>query len=171
MLEPAQLYEGVLKEKFCRIAYDPFYMYSQSGYADEYTSSKSNWSKHEFVSLDSNGKIIGYIGYDVYQKDRTAEGMVAINFTGSVEFGGDLLKAIDDIFCKYNFRKLCFSVYIGNPIEDTYDRLVNTYGGYIVGVKKKHTRLLDGNFHDLKMYEIFRDKYIANRPSRFKQAN
>lgn len=107
--------------------------------------------------------------YEVYQKDRTAEGLVAINFSDNIGFGGDLLQAIDDVFCKYNFRKLCFSVFIGNPIENTYDKLIGKYGGYIVGIKKEHTRLLDGNFYDLKMYELFRDEYIKNRPTRFRK--
>ena len=69
---------------------------------------------------------------------------------------------IDDIFKKFNFRKLSFGVYVGNPIEKSYDRLIRKYGGRIVGIKIEDTRLIDGKFYDFKMYEIFKNEYIAN---------
>ena len=169
MLEPALIYANALKEKFARIAYDPHYMFAEGGYTDEYKPSDSNWSKHEFVSTNSSGVINGYIKYSVYQKDRTASGLYIVNFTNDLSFGGDLLQAIDDIFCKYGLRKLNYSVYIGNPIEDTYNKLTLKYGGYIVGVQKKHTRLLDGEFYDFKIYELFKEDYITHRPNRFKK--
>jgi RimJ/RimL family protein N-acetyltransferase len=70
---------------------------------------------------------------------------------------------LDEMFTKYNFRKLEFSVVVGNPIEKSYDRLIYKYGGRIVGTYKKHTRLMDNKYYDEKLYEIFRDDYIKNR--------
>ena len=63
-------------------------------------------------------------------------------------------------------RKMEFSVVVGNPIEETYDKMIAQYGGQITGVKHKHVRLLDGNYYDYKEYEIFREDYIKAKESR-----
>ena len=65
-----------------------------------------------------------------------------------------------DIFEKYNFRKLSFYVVVGNPIEKSYDKMCERYGGRIVGVKRKNTRLIDGKYYDEKLYEILKEDYM-----------
>ena len=52
-----------------------------------------------------------------------------------------MLRAISDIFERFNFRKLSCAVVIGNPIEKTYDKLVPKYGGRIVGLEKEEVKL------------------------------
>ena len=56
-----------------------------------------------------------------------------------------------------------FSVIIGNPIEPKYDRLIEHYGGRIVGINKEHVMLPDGELYDMKFYEIFRTDYLEHR--------
>lgn len=86
---------------------------------------------------------------------------MAANFSNEkLQFGKDLVQVIKDIFYKYNFRKLTFTVFVGNPIEKSYDKMVNKYGGRIVGIQKKHTRLQDGKYYDEKIYEIMREDFI-----------
>jgi len=80
-----------------------------------------------------------------------------------VIFGADLGRALKDIFEKYNFRKLGFSVVVGNPVEKAYDRIIGRYGGRVVGTHIKQCRLTDGEYYDLKKYEIFREDYMKNR--------
>lgn len=75
-------------------------------------------------------------------------------------FAADMGHAIRDIFEKYQFRKLCFSVVVGNPIESSYNKMCLKYSGRIVGIRKKNARLIDGNFYDEKLYEIFKEDYI-----------
>jgi hypothetical protein len=70
------------------------------------------------------------------------------------------MKCLDEIFTKFKFRKLKYSVFVGNPIENTYDRLTEKYGGRIIGISKQDDRLIDGDFYDLKSYEIFKDDYM-----------
>ena len=60
------------------------------------------------------------------------------------------------------FSKITFSVVVGNHIENAYDKFINKFNGRIVGIKEKECLLSDGNFYDLKMYEI-----INNNPKKF----
>lgn len=163
MLAIAQKYTDELKGKLADTAYDLKYMFAHSGYTDEYTPSRSTWDKHEFVSL-KDGEVIGYMSYYVNRNDYSASGFCAINFTDDkITFGRDLGTVLDDIFTKFNFRKLTFGVYVGNPIEQSYDKAINKFGGRIIGIERKAARLLDGNFYDYKQYEIFREDYMVNK--------
>ena len=150
--------------KFWEITYDKKYMFGGSGYSDEYSPSVDNWSKYEFVSVDKNNNILGYIKYNINQRNQGISGLYIVNFSNNkLIFGKDVFQAIDDIFCKYNYYKLSYGVFVGNPIERNYDKLTKKYGGRIVGIKKKDEKLLDGNYYDFKMYEIFREDYLKNR--------
>lgn len=68
-------------------------------------------------------------------------------------------KAFKDIFEKFRLHKLSFSVVVGNPIESQYDRLIEKYGGRIVGIQKAQTKLIDNKYYDVKLYEILADQY------------
>ena len=52
---------------------------------------------------------------------------------------------------------------IGNPIERTYDKLCQKYGGRIIGIEKEETKLQDNKYYDVKRYEILRSEYVANK--------
>lgn len=121
---------------------------------------ESTWDGHDFVSINSRGEIIGAIGYAINRTTDSVCGFGIINFTNDHAFGKDVIQAIRDIFEKYNFRKLSFCVVIGNPIENTYDRLALKYGGRVVGIEKKETKLCDNRYYDVKRYEILRDDYM-----------
>ena len=96
------------------------------------------WNSHNFVSLDKEDNILGYISYTIDRPACIAHNLCIISFTqGTSTFGKDLLQTIKDIFYKYNFNCLAFKVVVGNPIEKTYDKLVDKYGGNIVGIYKK----------------------------------
>jgi hypothetical protein len=163
LIRPAQLYTTELKLKFWEIAYDDFYMYVNNGYIEDYQPSNSTWGEHEFVSVSEDNKVLGYIRYGINQRADIADGLCAINFSKNITFARDLFKVIDDVFCKYKYRKLKYGVYVGNPIERTYDKLTEKYGGRIVGISLKDAKLIDGEFHDYKTYELFREDYLKNR--------
>ena len=164
MLDIANKYEKELQELFMNTWHNEKYMYHNSRtYYDLYKKMDSTWNANEFVSKDSNGNIIGYIGYDCERTTESVGGLNIINFSDNkVVFGRDVIRVLKCAFEKYNFRKISFSVVVGNPIEQSYDKLIQKYGGRIVGVKKEHCRLIDGNYYDLKMYEIFKDDYIES---------
>ena len=74
----------------------------------------------------------------------------------------DLGQALTDIFERFKFRKLNFSVVIGNPIEKSYDKMIDKYGGRIVGIYKQEIKLIDGEYYDEKLYEITREDYLKS---------
>ena len=170
MLDLAYKHEEEIKNLMFNTWYNEKYMFYHSSCFHTPFSCPSNrdgdWDVRQFVSLDSNGKVIGLISYSVDRENDLACGFGAINFSDNkVVFGLDLAKVIDDIFCKFNMRKLEFAVIVGNPIERSYDRMVAKYGGSITGIKHKHTKLLDGKYYDHKDYEIFREDYIRAKES------
>lgn len=170
MIKPAQLYIKELKEKFWETAYDPKYQYANDGYVDDYDPSDSTWNEHEFVSIDSKNNVLGYIRYSINQRSNKAYGFCAINFSNNkAVFGKDLLKVIDNIFVKYRINKLKYGVYIGNPIEKTYDKLTEKYGGRIVGISYMDVKLLTGEYTDNKTYELFREHYLMAKYSNKKR--
>lgn len=160
MLKAAQLYSEQLKIKFLEIAYDKKYMFYNSGWSEEYKPSDDNWGQHEFVSLVGN-EVIGYIKYDINQRSNNITNMRIINFSDNkIAFSKDVLKVIKDIFFKYKYNKINFGVFIGNPAEKIYNKFIKKYGGKVIGTYKEETKLLDGNFYDLKVYEVFKWEYF-----------
>lgn len=159
MLDIAQKYTEELTRKFIDTTYDEKFKFYHGEYVDKYSPSDSTWSAHEFVSI-SNGEVIGYITYTIDRNTYSAYRLKIINFSDNkFTFGIDLAKVLDDIFTKYNFEKLSFTCYVGNPAEKGYDKLINRHGGRIVGIKERESKLTDGKFYDLKLYEILRKNY------------
>ena len=78
-------------------------------------------------------------------------------------FGLDVGQALIDLFVKFKFNKLKFSVIVGNPIAKSYDKMIQKYGGRIVGIYEKETRLIDGEYYDEKIYEILRENYLKSK--------
>jgi len=161
MLQPAICYKEQLMELYHRTWFDEKYKYYN---ADNWVASinvdDSTWNKHQFVSV-LNGRVIGYIAYDVCRADDSVVGLRIINFTdNTVAFGVDLREALRNIFEKFHFRKLVWSVLIGNPVESSYDKIADLYGGRIVGTYYQDVKLMDGTFCDQKFYELLASDYF-----------
>jgi len=164
MIDIANKYESELKDLFYGTWYDEKYKFYGDGYNNEYVKSESNWNQCEFVSKDSNGSIIGYITYQLNRVNESVTSIAIINFTNNkITFGLDLFHVLNDLFIKYNVRKISFTITVGNPIEKMYDKFILKYGGRIVGIKKEETMLYDGQFYDNKIYEIFKTDYLKNK--------
>ena len=132
-----------------------------TNYYDGTEIEESTWNKHQFASLDSTGNVIGYIGYHIDRSAEVIDGLNIINFSENrVVFGMDAGQVLKDIFEKFNFRKLAFMVVVGNPIEESYDKMIQRYGGRIVGIQRQQAKLIDGQFYDVKLYEIFAEDYF-----------
>ena len=164
ILVPAIRYKEKLEDMFIDLWYDEKYkFYHATNWVDKYKVEDSNKDEHQFVSLDKDMQIIGLIGYRVNRITDTATELSIVNFTeNKIIFGLDVKKAIDDIFTKYNLRKLIFSVIIGNPVEKQYDELTRQFGGHIIGVYRENVKLMDNNYYDEKFYEILRPDYLLN---------
>ena len=168
MLVPAFNYAEELKKKMATTWFDEKYKYYNfDTYYSELVIDNETWNRHQFVSLDKDENVIGYISYVVNRQTYNCNGFEIINFTDNkFVFGMDLGQALTDIFEKFKFRKLNFSVVIGNPIEKSYDKMIDKYGGRIVGVYKQEARLFDGEYYDEKLYEITREDYLKSRKSK-----
>lgn len=170
MLDNAIKYAEPLKQLFINTWYDEKYKYyNYRCYCNIPEFEASTLNGHDFVSLNQAGKIVGAIGYTVLRDTESVCGLGIVNFIDEsnienrIIFGRDVLQAIRDIFEKYNFRKLSFCVVIGNPIENTYDKLCAKYGGRIIGIEKKEAKLWDNLYYDVKRYEILREDYVRKR--------
>ena len=162
MLKPAIQYAEVLPKLYQSIWFNEkykYYNYSPTWHTFQIDDKTNDW--HEFVSVDKEGKVIGYIHYYVNRTTQNCCRFGAINFTDDPIFGKDILQVIRDIFERFNFRKLDFSVVIGNPAEKSYDRLCQKYGGRILCIEKDETILDDNKYYDVKRYCITRDEYFA----------
>lgn len=166
-LDVANKYIDELEELYYSTWHDEKYkFYFNSCWREKFEISDSTWDSSNFVSLDKEGTVIGLIGYQIDRADELIAGLWIINFSkNKITFGRDVGQVLDEMFTKYNFRKLEFSVVVGNPIEKSYDKLIHKYGGRVVGIYKDHTRLIDNKFYDEKLYEIFRDDYMKHKRS------
>lgn len=165
MLELAIKYRDQLNQMQYNMWLNDKYKYwNNCSYYGQIQIDDDTWNRHQFVSVH-NGEILGYISYNIARDDGSAHTLSIANFSeNKVIFGKDLRQALEDIFVKYRFRKLSFTVVVGNPIERTYDKLIKKYGGEIVGIQKKEVKLMDGKYYDRKLYEIFIEDYfkVAN---------
>lgn len=165
MLDIALNHVEELKKKFAATWFDEKYkFYNYDTYYSDFEVSSETWDNHQFVSLDKEGNILGYIGYSINRQTYNCYALGIINFSDNkIVFGMDVGYALTDIFEKFKFNKLRFSVIIGNPIEKTYDKIIQKYGGRIVGVYEKETKLIDGEYYDEKIYEITLNNYLKEK--------
>jgi hypothetical protein len=125
----------------------------------------NTYNSNHFVSVYNND-ILGIIDYQIRRVENSVWGLCIIHFGGPCAphpyvFGKDAMTAIKDIFETYRFNKLNFSVVRGNPIEETYDKLIKKYNGRIIGIREQETRLIDGKLYDVKEYEILAERYFG----------
>ena len=163
MLAPAILYADELTRLLNSTWFqDKYKWWNNDTYYDSVKVADSSWADHQFVSV-RDGKVIGYIGYQIYRCGPTAHNLSIINFTDDkMTFGMDVGQALRDIFEKYHFHKLNFCVVVGNPIEKSYDKMITRFGGRIVGTYRDDTRLIDGRYYDRKAYEVLEWDYFAS---------
>ena len=164
MLKPAILYADQIPKLYQSLWFnDKYKYYNYNSHWYTFTVEDKTFDGHEFVSVDASGQIIGYIHYFIDRCTLNCMRFGAINFTDNPLFGKDVLQVVKDIFERFNFHKLSFGMVVGNPIENTYDRLVEKYGGRVVCIEKEETKLDDNKYYDVKRYEILRDDYLRAR--------
>ena len=156
MLDLALNYQEKLTKKLRETWMDDRYKWYHAGnFYEDVDIKHDTWNCHQYVSV-KNGEVIGLIEYNLDRPSDYAYNLAIINFEDrqSFEFSRDLGKALDMIFSRYHIRRLEWFVIVGNPIEESYDRICRKYGGRIVGTYRNRTRLTDGRYYDEKLYEI-----------------
>lgn len=153
------------KKQYLNTWMKPKYMYYHyRSYYSTPTVNDSTWEMHDFVSIH-DGKIIGNIHYQVDRVSRNVSGLGIICFEDkpSIVFGRDVIQVVSDIFEKFHFRKLSCGVVTANPIMPTYDRLITRHGGRICGIEKEEVLLVDGQYYDVKKYEILAKDWFDSK--------
>ena len=177
MLDLAYKYENEIKEKFMNTWYDEKYkFYHASSYHSTYECPQDDWHSRHFVSLDDNRNVIGLISYEIDRVYEIANNFGAINFTNNkILFGRDLIQIIDDIFCKFNIRKMEFSCIVGNPIERSYDRMIKKFGGSAVkamsGWQGFSIEIMESDVHIVQADALLKVKMIYKRSIQHWQKN
>lgn len=164
MLKIAYPYKDKLQEAYNKVLHEDFYKFFNNGSYWSYDISVQNdsWKYLEFVSIDSNNNIVGYLRADIQRPENHVLGLAVLNFSNKCNlcFSKDLRQFLINLFEVYNFYKIQFCVTVGNPIEKMYDKYIKKYGGEIVGYFKKDVMLRDGKLYDKKFYEIFKENFI-----------
>jgi len=126
----------------------------------EFKLSPDSWSTIEMVSVDSNDNVIGFFKANIERSADKVSSLGVANFCDvNPVFAKDLKSFIFDLLFKFNFRKIEWTVVIGNPAEQIYDRFIAKYGGRDTGIQRQTVRLQDGKYYDMKGYEIFREEF------------
>lgn len=160
----AKLYEDQIKKKMFEVWYDEKYQYYFGGSQRRDFSIPNNSNDglcRAFAVLNDKNDLLGVIRYYVDFEAKVAQWFGAINFTDDkITFGRALFQVITDCFIKFGLEVVEWNVICGNPIERSYDRLCNKFGGRIVGIRHKRAMDLSGNIHDEKIYEILREDFL-----------
>jgi hypothetical protein len=134
------------------------YKYAEYDNLSEYVPKKNTWMGLDFVSLNGEGEVKGYIFFAIGRPNYNF-GMKSVGSSG-YNMMPDFRLAIDKVFREYKANKISFSVLVGNPAEVLYDRFIDSLGGRIVGYREKHECNLINELCDVKIYEIMRSNYM-----------
>ena len=166
MLKPSILYKAQLTDSFAMASIDPSNKYFSDTYwsfeSDVYTS---NYNGHQFTSVDHYGNIVGFLGVTVDRGCHYVHSLACIRFLKDkkydILFAKDIKKFFVMMFCQFKYNKLSFSVCVGSPHENMYDRFIQRYNGRVVGIMRNQFRTTDGEIHDTKFYEIMREDLLT----------
>lgn len=121
------------------------------------------------VNPDNGEKVIlGEIGYYVNDYANLVNSFYCIRFknkdisdNGAI-FMKDMLTVIYNIFNKYGFNKMEYSVAVGNPAEKQWDEFTKRANGSVVGTFHKNLCLADRKIYDNKYYELFKEDFMKS---------
>ena len=166
MVKYAYLYKEELIRLYSKyIADEKYNWYAAYSYMDfQLEVHQTEWSMYQRVSVNKKRKVIGYLAAEINRATRVVDSIRIMNFTKSNKytFGRDIIN-----FFKILLRDKCavitYSTVVGNPIEETYDRITERFGGRIVGTFLRHTVLRDQKYYDRKYYQILPDNKILKK--------
>lgn len=161
MLKPAQLYRDQLQEENIKSWYKTENIYWNGGPFDSMINLKEdNYDCHQFVSVDKDDNVIGYICYEINWSVMSAHSFGIISFKkGSIEFAKDVYTAIFDIFEKYHLNRIAWYCYADNPAIRGYRNFIKKHGGRECAYYRQNARLQDGRLHDSVEFEILAEEF------------
>jgi len=165
MLEPAITNTDQLVKKYLENIHKEKNKYLLlDGYADyERVKPESNDLLNiKYVSKDNDGEVIGYFEARNNIHSNFIESIVIMNFTDkpNLQLTKDFIDFLQLLLCKRAFRKVVFFAIPENPVFDLYIKFIDdTQVGDLVGILKKHNKLVDGIYYDLAIFEIHKEKF------------
>lgn len=136
MLKPAQLYKEKLQEENIKAWYKPENVFYNFGTGNSQIDiSEDNYRSHQFVSVDKDDNVIGYISYNVDWAAMSAYDLGIISFDkGNVLFVKDVYAVVKDLFEKYQMNRVSWLLLqIIQQSEDTAI-LLKSMEGVSVGI-------------------------------------
>ena len=162
MLDFAVGHEEELRQNMRSTMFDDKFKFENYGsYYDDFKLDKTiAWNNIQCVSYDEEiGKVIGYMAVCIDRDAGNLTSLRIINFSNNKElFAADLKKFLLRLIQREDFKKITFTVIVGNPVEKSYDKIIKKYGGRIVGIYEKDIKLNDGKIYNKKVYEIFTEE-------------
>lgn len=161
MLKPAQLYKEQLQEENIKSWYKPENIFWNGASYDSMINFKEdNYDCHQFVSVDKDDNVIGYICYSVNWTVMSARDFGIISFKkGSIEFAKDVYMAICNLFEVYHMNRIEWLSYVDNPAIRGYRNFIKKHGGRECGYYRQIARLQDGRLHDGVEFEILAEEF------------
>lgn len=161
MLKPAQLYKEKLQEENIRSWYKPENIFWNGGAGDSQINiNEDNYGCHQFVSVDKENNVIGYITYEVDWSAMSADKFGIISFKkGSIEFVKDVYRAICNLFEIYHMNRISWFAYVDNPAIRGYRNFIKKHGGVECAYYRQITKLQDGKLHDAVNFEILAEEF------------
>lgn len=161
MLKPAQLYKEKLQEENIKAWYQQENIYWNGGTGDSQIDiHDNNYNCHQFVSVDKDDNVIGYIDYSVDWAAMSADRIGIISFRkGSVEFAKDVYTAICDLFEKYHMNRIQWFAFADNPAIRGYRNFIKRHGGRECAYFRQYIKLMDGKLHDSVSFEILAEEF------------
>ena len=165
MLRPALEYESTLRNKVIKkIWFDERYKYFNRGWEELFELKESTWEYHQFVSINKQGNVCGFLSYRVDRATRNIDSFNAVSFfEDKITFAQDIATAIHEIFTKFRFHKMIYGVVSGNPVERTYQKFAEKCNGRLAAVYRDDAVLYNGQRADVKVFEIMRSEYLASK--------
>lgn len=161
MLKTAQLYTTELTEKMYKTWYDPKYIYYHYAPGNCLIDlPQDNFHTHDFVSVDEDNNVVGYIAYNVNYTSMSAEYWSIIGFTEcSIIFAQDIYLAICNAFDKFNMNRIEWSCIADNPAIRGYRNFIKKHGGTECAKFRQSIKLQDGKLHDIVYFEILKEEF------------
>lgn len=156
MLKPAIMYKDQIQNEVKSKFYTESMLFYE-GTNGSYTISipeESEPGKYYYASVDSNGNLVGYIGFDVELYERMAYKFGIMSFDeGNITLAYDLNDVIDTLINKFHLHRIEWRAVSGNPACRAYDRFCEKYKGNKC-VLHDVIRDVGGKYHDLYIYEL-----------------
>ncbi len=158
ILIPAILYKEEIAREFQKKFYTKDMLFE--------TGSLNNWvpnianepdaSNYQFAIIDSDKKLIGYLGYcvDWYTSCASQFGLMSFD-KGNRIIGLAVYKTMRKLIYEYKLHRIEFRMVGGNPVERHYDKIVSHFGG-TKHVLKDAIKDRQGHYRDDVIYEIIR---------------